>query len=348
MSIFFQWLTKWAGYFWCGFTLLAFGAVRMNPEKFGWFSMLASAMLWLLLGNVFLLFLWRKRWLILLPIGCLVMGWEFISAFVGLNFGGSSPVQKSEIRVVSWNIGGLWFWKEQPERIKNRKDDFFEFLKKTARPDIFCTQEMGGEFLKEIAAETGLLHFSNLKGNGTAIFSRFPIEKTGEIPFEKTGNSSVWADVKLENGQILRVICVHLQSNQVSDDADHLAETGKIREKETWFEIGSVLRKVKNSTQKRVGQARRVADFMAKTTGPIVLCGDFNDTPQSYVFQLLSEKMTDPFPKLASGLGTTYRGSIPALRIDHILTDRRLSVFDYETLKPALADHNPVICRLGF
>jgi endonuclease/exonuclease/phosphatase (EEP) superfamily protein YafD len=338
---------KWLGYFWCGLTLLAVLSARSNPVEFGYFSLLGTAMPYLLIGLFFIIFAWRKTWLVLIPVGCLLISWTHFSAFIGWHIFPEKST-KNSIRVLTWNIGELWSSKEKRDEITRHQRDFFNFIKKTAQPDIFCTQEIGGEFIPTIARETGLSYFCQVVGRQTAIFSKFPIEKSGEIPFAKTANSAIWADIKLPSGKTIRVFCAHLQSNKVSADADKVAENGKIDDKETWDEVGGIFSKVNRGTQKRSRQARILAENIENSPNPAILCGDLNDTPHSFTYHLLTQNLIDPFRLHGFGLGTTYRGSIPLLRIDYILTAEKIPTLDYRTLDGQLSDHNPVFCEINF
>ena len=80
----------------------------------------------------------------------------------------------------------------------------------------------------------------------------------------------------------------------------------------------------------------------------VIVCGDFNDTPQSYTYNLLSENLNDSFKTKGVGFGTTYAGSIPALRIDYILTHEKIKVQSHKILKENYSDHFPVICKFLF
>ena len=76
---------------------------------------------------------------------------------------------------------------------------------------------------------------------------------------------------------------------------------------------------------------------------PVILCGDFNDTPNSFAYKQLSEGLNDSFVKGGKGLGKTYNGKFPALRIDYILHSPEIKLGKFETNKQNLSDHYPLI-----
>ncbi|MGH2645903.1 MAG: endonuclease/exonuclease/phosphatase family protein, partial [Chitinophagaceae bacterium] len=79
-----------------------------------------------------------------------------------------------------------------------------------------------------------------------------------------------------------------------------------------------------------------------------ILCGDFNDTPNSYAYFKISKNLQDAFLKKGFGLGRTYSTIAPTLRIDYILASPSFSVQSYHCIKKVLSDHYPVISTISF
>jgi endonuclease/exonuclease/phosphatase family metal-dependent hydrolase len=185
----------------------------------------------------------------------------------------------------------------------------------------------------------------NLK-KGTVILSRFPMEGGGDIPFGKTANSTLWVDVRIGK-QLIRVYNVHLQSNKVTNATEKVIEEGEIEDKETWHDIGLVLGQVGRATEVRAEQAQRLNEHIAACSHPVILCGDFNDTPNSYVYRLLNAHLKDSFSEKSLGLGTTFAGILPFLRIDYVLTDPAFKIHAHRTVHGRFSDHYPVFVSLG-
>jgi endonuclease/exonuclease/phosphatase family metal-dependent hydrolase len=59
-----------------------------------------------------------------------------------------------------------------------------------------------------------------------------------------------------------------------------------------------------------------------------------------------SKKVHDGFVERGSGIGTSYNGVIPALRIDYILADKGLKQLAYKRVKPTFSDHFAVFSKL--
>jgi endonuclease/exonuclease/phosphatase family metal-dependent hydrolase len=75
------------------------------------------------------------------------------------------------------------------------------------------------------------------------------------------------------------------------------------------------------------------------------VCGDFNDTPISYTYSTIKEKLADAFKESGIGIGNSYVG-IPSLRIDYILHDKKFNSYNYKKNKYELSDHFPISCSI--
>jgi len=335
-------------------TFLAYLSPYINPTQFWIPSFVGLAYPWLLLLNFLFIIFWLlfKKKYFLFSLACIILGWGHLTSFLGLSlFSGSSTGK--EIRVMTYNMNGTKnsnyeeFARKKAKKIKIDVP-FLSFLKKNGPYDIMCFQESLRFFMQPIADHLGLEHvFVKIKpGIGTSIISRYPILNSGGFSFKNSLNSFVWIDVEVNNKK-LRIYSIHLQSNRVSEETDKVIKKGDIKDKKTWLDIKSVLTKIKRSTQKRIAQAEIIADHMNKSPYPVIVCGDFNDSPQSYAYQIIAKNLKDTFQEKGFGLGSTYAGNIPALRIDYILTDKKLKTLDCSIIKEKHSDHYPVVSTIS-
>ena len=87
-------------------------------------------------------------------------------------------------------------------------------------------------------------------------------------------------------------------------------------------------------------------------TGPVILCGDFNSSPRSLVYQRIQECLRDTQTARAGSrpLGT-FSGRFPLHRIDHVFTSEHFSVRDIRVPRTHLAsvasDHLPLVVDLS-
>jgi len=78
-----------------------------------------------------------------------------------------------------------------------------------------------------------------------------------------------------------------------------------------------------------------------------VICGDFNDTPMSYVYGELAKGYVDAFEQCGKGYGYTFRPMYGMLRIDYILHSPELETESYTIDSDVeLSDHLPITARI--
>lgn len=329
-------------------TLLAYLSTFINPAKIWHLTFLGLIYPVLLLGNIFFIVFWavRKNRYWLFSLGCILVGFGFLTSFFGLHFFKNTTAGDNEIRVMTYNVGGLKNYNGDPEPTRQKKLALLTRLAEQAgEPQILCVQE--GHGIQTIEALKKSFGFPNyFKEKGAFIYSKFPFVDKGVVPFGKeTTNSCLWADLKTPKGTV-RVYCVHLQSNRMSQTANRIATKGDIRQSETWSDIRFVLRRYKRAVTIRAEQAQAVANHIAQSPHPAILCGDFNDPPVSYVYRLLSKGLKDSFVEKGAGIGSTFAGRLPALRIDYLLSGPQFKVQDHKVMKVELSDHYPVLVKL--
>ena len=57
--------------------------------------------------------------------------------------------------------------------------------------------------------------------------------------------------------------------------------------------------------------------------------------------------MKDSFREKALGLGTTFAGILPLLRIDYVLTEPVFKIHSCRTVRSPFSDHYPVFVAFG-
>ena len=92
----------------------------------------------------------------------------------------------------------------------------------------------------------------------------------------------------------------------------------------------------------RARQARTVAAHIRRCPYPVIVCGDFNDTPLSYTYHVLGKQLQDAFAEAGFGLSNTYNGLLPSFRIDYILYSSHFKAVSYSCDRIDLSDHFPV------
>ena len=176
---------------------------------------------------------------------------------------------------------------------------------------------------------------------GLAIFSRFPIVHRGTISFGKlTQNHAMFADLRLPGGDTIRVYNCHLQSMSM-DERDIVASYSS---KAGFARKGAgLLRRLKRGLVARSTQVDTLTARFARCPYPLLLCADLNDVPYSYSYDQLADRFQNAWATVGNGVGATYNGRIPFLRIDNQFADKHWLIDDVEVHREIpYSDHFPL------
>ena len=323
-------------------TVLAYMATQFSSKVTWIISVFGLFFPVLLIINVLFILYWIvKRPKYVWPsVLCLLIGWSAVKGFVGFN-SSDSEISSEALNIMTLNISHASFAYDRDRAIKKvKRHDFVEYFKQYRDLDIFMLQEVG-DYAYEILKEIFSKHHIHYIKKGAVIVSKYPIIKKGEINFETITNSCVWADIRLPH-DTLRVYSFHLYSNRVSVDAEELAHNPRTDSKKAWYDIKSIIKKVRDSHYVRIRQAQMIKDHAAETEHTLILGGDLNDPPQSYTYKMMTDMGQDAFKVRGSGLGTTYAGIIPLLRIDYLFVDEDCDIRLFDVIDTGFSDHYAV------
>ncbi|MCB0566586.1 MAG: endonuclease/exonuclease/phosphatase family protein [Phaeodactylibacter sp.] len=338
-------LLRWANILLILITLLAYLAPYISPAVFWPLSFVGLLYPWLLLGNILCIIGWviLRKYYFLFSLGCILFGWNHFQSYVGLHF--TSPgLPESSIRAMTFNCYG--FRHDGKNGVRLTTDELPGSFPLEGM-DIICFQEFpsprhGNYFVDHIKANSPLKRTVYQQGGSLAIFSRFPIKAQDTHYFPNRVNGYQYADLEIE-GRIIRLFNIHLQSNSVAGIADQVAEEGaNLQDKKTWLRIRGMMSRYKRAAILRAEQAEEVVGQIEKSPYPVLLCGDFNEIPQSYAYYIISRGLQDAFKASGRGLGVTYNGRIPALRIDYVMAGPEFEVLGHRIGRARFSDHYPV------
>lgn len=300
----------------------------------------------------------------LISVVALLAGWKCIGVCFALHPDHSHRFTRipGSITLLSYNVHYFTPYDDRPDKKNQTRSAMLELIR-DQHPDIACFQEFfNGEnswsfnYRAYFSDSLGLhyqyfnadYHYGNGNYSGVILFSRFPILKSGKIRLMDSINSetAVFADI-LAGGDTFRVFTMHLESiHLTSRDLQGIALTPQGREARS-AASRNVFVKLRRAFLKRGLQADRMAAEIRQSPYPVIVCGDFNDTPDSYTYFTIRSKLQDAFLEKGWGAGRTYRGISPTLRIDYILADRRFQVHHFDRIPRDLSDHYPIICNLS-
>ena len=99
----------------------------------------------------------------------------------------------------------------------------------------------------------------------------------------------------------------------------------------------------------RQKQAKAIREHISDCPYPVILCGDFNDSPASFSYNKIMHGLKDSFRNSGKGTGTTYiGGNFPAYRIDYILHSPCYLSYGYTVGKEmGISDHYPIVSTIS-
>ena len=187
-------------------------------------------------------------------------------------------------------------------------------------------------------------------GSGYALFSAWPIVRRGVACADSLMVHSVWADVKIGR-DTLRVFNNHLQSTGVSlEERSTTLHPAIALDTLAGKKLSVIAGKLADNYRLRAVQAKAVAEEVRQSPHPVVVCGDFNDTPVSYVYRVVRKgcDLQDAFVEKGRGVEYTFKGLYNLFRIDYVLVDEdAFEVKEYASYDEPMSDHKPVVVRLG-
>jgi endonuclease/exonuclease/phosphatase family metal-dependent hydrolase len=183
--------------------------------------------------------------------------------------------------------------------------------------------------------------------DGVVIFSKIPIVDSGKHTFDQVqvGESIAYADILFKNRK-LRLHTTHLLSMSLFNSNEIAAEGRFINYNKAYFVGKSRYRPLRLFDSIHAKQAEITRDVLDKSPYPVIMTGDFNSVPSSYVSHKIRGILYDAFVEKGRWFGTSFPALSPTLRIDYIFTDPAFRVKQFVTPKLFLSDHFPVIADI--
>lgn len=334
----------------------------LHPSKF-WFISLLGLVYPYLLVAVFICFvvalILKSRWAIL-SLAAMLISWKQIAVLFAFHTSENFKFDKDEntLRVLSWNVSS---WTENHYSTDDAGRMGLRNLMMDAvqeqNADVLCFQEFFESYAPELyPANIPVLkqmgfqysYFSpairmmngGLAG-GLCIFSKYPITDTVFYKADSTSNAEGFsmAGIQFKN-KTIRIINAHLESPRL---ARH--EYSAVNEV---TESRSVFGKIKRAYAMRSRQAETIRNVIDTSTIPVIVCGDFNDVPNSYAYFKIRGNLQDAFLKKGFGWGRTFRYISPTLRIDYIFADSKFKIMQFAKPDYKYSDHYPQVVDLRY
>lgn len=334
-------------------------SVFISPEHFWPIAFLGLLFPFLLILNTALFFYWtiRIRRLLILPLVALLISWPNVQNTFQLSGPQETLSEKRQIpdkklKIFTYNVqifnllGSNTFGESQKKMFQDIK---------AANPDIICFQEFYTNHGKglDITTIDNLLSAypykhvywissSAVAKYGIVIYSKFPIIKKRSIGFQNSYNASIYSDIKYKD-DTLRLFNNHLQSIKFNrDDYKFISNQSKFNQKEKLKAVQDISNRLKRAFIKRSNQANLLSQKIEQSPHPVIVCGDFNDTPVSYTYRKIKGKLEDAFVNAGIGFANTYVGKFPSYRIDFVFHSEEMETKSFSVPHIKYSDHYPV------
>ncbi|MBP3711704.1 MAG: endonuclease/exonuclease/phosphatase family protein [Bacteroidaceae bacterium] len=317
----------------------------VSPDVCPRLSLLTLAFPVFLIADLLFIILWLlfKARLAWVPIAGALLAGSYILDYCPLNpTANHADTDSTTITIVSFNVGHM---KDDQQR-----EGLLTFLT-TTDADIICLQELSKSFLTNHQEWLDTAAYHYLQSGNDAIITRLPIlSDTISIPYPTRSNHSTacWIDC---HGDSLLVVNNHLESNHLSpQEQDEYTNTITDPHKETIKSSSRMLlKKLSEAAAFRGAQADSIRSLALRNANhPVIVCGDFNDTPISYTYQRLARQLHSAYRQTGLGPGFTYsRRSFP-VRIDHLFYSKHWTCHSCHIDNTVTtSDHYPLIVRLS-
>ncbi|MGQ0829935.1 MAG: endonuclease/exonuclease/phosphatase family protein [Bacteroidota bacterium] len=340
--------------------LTSYLAAEVSPQNFSFIAFFGLFYPILVIINICFVIYWfvqlKKRGIYSLII--ILAGWSNLQRFVQFSLSDVPDSTKKSVKVMSYNVKNfdLYNWSHNLETRAN----IFELIGDEA-PDIMCLQEFFSRDSSRLNNLDSLIHFQKAKYVhveytthvkrihhwGIATFSAYPIISKGKVDFGyESNNICIYTDIKMGNDTV-RIYNMHLQSIAFSkEDYQYVEDLQNNVETEDIEHSKNIFKRLKLAFIKRAKQADLIEMSIAASPYPVIVCGDFNDTPGSYTYSTIANTLSDAFIESGNGFGKSYIGVFPSFRIDYILYSKSFKAYDFRTIRQELSDHYPVCCYL--
>jgi endonuclease/exonuclease/phosphatase family metal-dependent hydrolase len=318
--------------------LISFILPYLPPKNFPTLSLLSLVVSLLIIVNIFFAIYWaiqfRRRFLVSFTV--LLISYFYFNVFYEVSSEGDASQYKNTLNVLSYNVRLFNAYEKNPETDASK---IISEILTEENPDVVFVQEYYKPNKIDFSAfPYKYVHFKSEKAKlGHAFFSKYPLVNTGAFDFEETYNNTLYADV-VKGTDTIRIYNVHLQSLGIIPRVSFLQDSDNEK----------LRKRVSKAFEKQQGQVEAILEHKQKTKHPVIICGDFNNTPFSFSYRKLKDGMQDAFRERGNGLGTTFKFEKFPMRIDYIFASEGLDVISFESMEKTFSDHYPVRATVGW
>jgi len=331
-------------------------SVYLRPADYPNWSYLGMVFPFFIIATLIFLLVWpfiKWKYCAISIVGIIIC-WNSIRNYCPFNLFQDVPEGKS-LDILSYNVFMFHSYHEG-------KTDIVDYIL-NSKADVVCLQEASGvkeeKLFSTLNAVYPYIETGESSGYECAILSKFPILSCESIDLNTTSASCNSYEILAYNDTI-RIFNCHLESYKLNDNdkqiykqiikrsvpikrTTQVEESLNIKEGVWWLES-----KLAKANAARSLQADKLNSIIDNTPNKyIIVCGDFNDSPISYVHETLTKSLKDAYTESGNGPGWSYNRSGMYFRIDHILISKSFISYNAKVDKYGQeSDHYPIFCTL--
>lgn len=326
--------------------LFSYFSGTISPSKVTFLAYFGLGYIIIVLINLLFAVLWAfiRYKFALINLIIILLGWNLFWGHVNLRL--FNPTTKAlTINIISYNTHNYLLHHPDSSKYRNYRQVIVDYIK-AGNFEIACFQEFFTTNNKDSILNDSIIKTLNYPYyfyatyqkpqksqcmDAIAIFSNFPIIKRAILTNTQNENFSIYTDLII-HGDTNRLFNIHLTSIRLGNYKDSIQ--------------GKSVYKIGKAFKLRSEEIDFLKNEIDKSPYPVIICGDFNDTPASYAYQQLIKGLDDTYSASATNIGNTYFWNTPPIRIDHILINKKYKSFYYEVKKLPFSDHYPVVAKI--
>ena len=303
----------------------AFMASFISPLQTTIFHYIGLISPFILGVNLLLLIYWvvKMRVWIIIPLFSIILNVGYISSMLQLQV--IDNEYDGYLRVATYNIDNFG----EGENLKPIK----RFIL-SQDIDIIALQEAWDFSLENIKIQFNEYDYIKKRGE-LVIMSKYPIIDVNikQLP-EGTGNILA-AEIDYKGERII-FATTHLQTTGISSIPRRVRNNG-------YLSFSGEHSRFSYNARLRAKQANEISQFIENEKLPLIICGDFNDTPASYIYRKIKGKLIDGFKDCGSGYASTFFDFFGIFRIDYIFYSHSIKGIKHTISDVKLSDHKAII-----
>lgn len=330
---------------------------KVNPDYFTIPAVLCLAFPYLAVLSVILIVFWAfNKKIIFTAIGVIALAACMGQMKNVFPLGASSKPESGQqtFKIMSWNVLHTDDIRK-PDYPGNRAIEYII----NSGADIVCLAELENFSNSELKNASPTLIDSLIRAypfragrssSDIKVMSKYPVDRVDIIPLDGRPRFEFFK-VNLP-GHRITVAMTHLSSYDLSEEERQVVtEIKSVKSAKSSVKEfkGTIMSKLRNAFRVRAKNAEDLRQAIDKTNGALIVCGDFNDVPGSWTYNLIkADDLKDAYAETNFGPTFTYNLHAFYFHIDQMLYKGPIKALSLDVGKINSSDHYPLIGEFAF